>query len=62
MKRVFDRLAPHDEGHAYIDWAVLMAGVMLTAFSVVFTLSDEFGQNTDDTAGAVEVIEDFQTG
>lgn len=40
MKRVFNRFPVQDRGSSVVDWAVLMAGVVVLTFSVATAVTE----------------------
>lgn len=53
------RFVTEQDGNAVIDWAVLMAGMVMMAIAVVLTVTDPVETITDET---IERIEDVGEG
>ena len=56
MKALLKKFADDEFGNAVIDWTVLMAGTVMMAMAVVFTITNNVDSITDDTNERIEMV------
>ncbi len=57
MKALLKKFADDEFGNAVIDWTVLMAGMVMMAMAVVFTITSNVDSITDDTNDRIKTVE-----